>query len=62
RELIAAEPLARLDYLSVADPFTLGELDEVGEAAVLSTAVFIGNTRLIDNLVWPALDVLELKK
>ena len=50
--LITAEPLARLDYFSVADPDTLVELDEVGEKALLSTAVFFGKTRLIDNMIW----------
>ena len=52
RHLIAAEPLARLDYFSVADPDSLVELDEVEERALLSTAVFFGNTRLIDNMLW----------
>lgn len=51
--LITAEPLARLDYFSVAHPDTLIELDVVKEKAVLSTAVFFGKTRLIDNMLWP---------
>ncbi|MFO7682173.1 MAG: pantoate--beta-alanine ligase [Chloroflexota bacterium] len=50
---ITAEPLARLDYFSVAHPDTLIELDVVEEKAVLSTAVFFGKTRLIDNMLWP---------
>lgn len=53
--IIAAEPLARLDYLSVADPVTLAELTQVHEMALLSTAVFVGKTRLIDNMPWPSL-------
>ncbi len=50
---LAAEPLAHPDYVSVADPFTLQELDDAGNAreALASLAVRIGNTRLIDNLV-----------
>lgn len=52
--MIEAEPLARLDYISVAHPTTLQELEQVGEQAVLSTAVFIGKTRLIDNMLWQA--------
>lgn len=52
--MIEAEPLARLDYISVAHPITLQELEQVGEQAVLSTAVFIGKTRLIDNMLWQA--------
>ncbi len=53
--VIAAEPLARFDYLSAADPLTLAELAQVGEMALLSTAVFVGKTRLIDNMPWPSL-------
>jgi pantoate--beta-alanine ligase len=48
---LVAEPLARPDYVSVADPSTLEELDDSGNAgeALASLAVRIGNTRLIDN-------------
>lgn len=47
---IAAEPLARLDYASVADPETLQELDQVSGRALLSLAVRFGSVRLIDNV------------
>jgi pantoate--beta-alanine ligase len=50
RQVLAAEPLAHAEYVSVADPLTLQELGEVGSAALLSLAVRIGTTRLIDNL------------
>jgi len=50
KETVAAEPLARLDYASVADPRTLSELATVRDAALFSMAVFIGKTRLIDNM------------
>lgn len=53
RSTINAEPLARPDYVSVADPDTLQELDRVGEAALLSLAVRIGAVRLIDNIPLP---------
>jgi len=53
REVIQAEPLARLDYVSVADPETLQELDRVEDRALLSLAVYIGKTRLIDNILLP---------
>ncbi len=49
--LIAGEPLARIDYVSAADPSTLEELHGPAESALLSMAVFIGETRLIDNVV-----------
>ena len=50
-EMITAEPQARLDYVSVADTQTLAELDHIQDRALLSIAVFIGSTRLIDNMV-----------
>jgi pantoate--beta-alanine ligase len=48
-ETLATEPLARPDYVSVADATTLTELDRVAGPAVLSLAVRFGTTRLIDN-------------
>ena len=51
QEMIAAEPLARLDYVSVADPMTLAELKRVEAGALFSLAVFFGQTRLIDNVL-----------
>lgn len=53
RRTLAAEPLAHPDYVSVADPQTLQELDDSGGArsALASLAVRIGSTRLIDNFV-----------
>lgn len=50
-DIINAEPLARLDYVSAADPRALTELDHINDQALLSMAVFIGKTRLIDNMV-----------
>ncbi len=52
QEIIASEPLAACDYISVCDPSTLKELDRVGGAALVALAVRIGKTRLIDNLLW----------
>lgn len=48
---LAAEPLAQVQYVSCADYDSLEELDKVSGKALLSMAVFIGRTRLIDNLV-----------
>lgn len=47
---LAAEPLAEVDYASCADPDTLRELEGPAPHALLSLAVRIGRTRLIDNL------------
>ena len=51
QRIIQAEPLARLDYVSIANPDTLDELDVIEGPALASLAVVIGNTRLIDNIV-----------
>ncbi len=40
-----------LDYVSVADPDTLKELDVIGSGALVSLAARLGRTRLIDNLL-----------
>jgi pantoate--beta-alanine ligase len=48
--LIKKEPLARIDYVSISDPRTLEELSRVKGPALVSMAVYVGKTRLIDNL------------
>ncbi|MCJ7768954.1 MAG: pantoate--beta-alanine ligase [Dehalococcoidales bacterium] len=48
--LIRKEPLAAIDYVSITDTETLEELEEVKPPALLSLAVKIGETRLIDNV------------
>ncbi len=49
---IQGEPLARLQYVSCAAADTLQEIQgAISGQALLSMAVFIGKTRLIDNLV-----------
>ena len=50
-QVIASEPLAQMQYISCADYDTLRELEVVTGKALLSMAVFIGKTRLIDNFV-----------
>jgi pantoate--beta-alanine ligase len=49
RAELAGEPLADVDYVSVADGTTLAEADVVDGPALLSLAVRFGTTRLIDN-------------
>ena len=50
-DLIRKEPLAQVNYVSIADAETLDELDRVKPPALASLAVRIGKTRLIDNVV-----------
>ena len=47
--LISGEPLAKIEYVSIADAQTLEELPEIDRPALVSLAVRIGKTRLIDN-------------
>jgi pantoate--beta-alanine ligase len=49
-EIIAAEPMARPDYVSVADAHSLAELQRVSGPALALVAVWIGHTRLTDNM------------
>lgn len=49
--VLKSEPLAKVQYVSVADPDTLEELSGEVKRALLSMAVFVGETRLIDNMV-----------
>jgi pantoate--beta-alanine ligase len=56
-----ANEAGRLEYVSVADPITLHELDAPAERAVISLACRVGRARLIDNvLLGMTLDELAL--
>jgi pantoate--beta-alanine ligase len=54
RTILATEPLAEVDYVSVADGLTLEELDTIERPALASLAVRFGSTRLIDNEILDA--------
>jgi pantoate--beta-alanine ligase len=49
--LLKKEPLAEIDYISIANRETLGELIQITSSALVSLAVKIGSTRLTDNIV-----------
>jgi pantoate--beta-alanine ligase len=51
REAVALEPLAQLQYVSCADFDSLQEVEEIKGKTLLSMAVFMGKTRLIDNFI-----------
>ena len=50
RQVVAAEPLARLEYAEICHPVSLERVDLVTEPAVLAVAVWVGQVRLIDNV------------
>jgi pantoate--beta-alanine ligase len=58
REVLAQEPAFQLQYLSLIDNVTAEETSEDGlrpdHGAVLSLALKLGNTRLIDVVLLPA--------
>ena len=51
RDAFADEPLAELEYVSVADADTLTELSAIEGPALVSLAARVGGTRLIDNIL-----------
>jgi pantoate--beta-alanine ligase len=50
-DVIHGAPHARVDYVEIVDPETLETVGEIGEAALAVMAVYIGDTRLIDNRI-----------
>ena len=48
--IISESPLTKIEYLSISDLETLEELEVVDRPALISTAVRIGQVRLIDNV------------
>ncbi len=49
KELIEAEPLAKIDYVSMVDALTMQPVETVDRSVLIAMAVYIGKTRLIDN-------------
>ena len=49
--IIASEHLARIDYAEVVDPGSLEPVEKIDGEALVALAVYIGRTRLIDNLI-----------
>jgi pantoate--beta-alanine ligase len=50
RAMLEAVPGLAVEYVSVADPRTLGEMDTLSGEVLMSLAVKLGRTRLIDNM------------
>ncbi len=47
--IILEHPGTRIDYIFLGDPDSLEETGEILDQTLLALAVFVGNTRLIDN-------------
>lgn len=51
KKYISAEPLAKIDYVSVVDALSITPIDEYKGYVLTAIAVYIGKTRLIDNFI-----------
>lgn len=51
KQVLAEEPAVRVDYLEIVDPDTLDSLPSLSKQALIAVAAYVGNTRLIDNIV-----------
>ena len=51
REVIEKEPLAKIDYVELVDWNTLKPVNAVEDTVLMAVAVYIGKTRLIDNVI-----------
>ena len=49
RAVIEAEPLSKIDYVSVVDALTMQPVEKIDKNVLVAMAVYIGKTRLIDN-------------
>ncbi|MGL4424148.1 MAG: pantoate--beta-alanine ligase [Gemmataceae bacterium] len=54
REQLQAMPGSRVDYASIVDEDTLQPIETIHAPALAAVAVFVGSTRLIDNMVLAA--------
>ncbi len=53
KQVIAEEPAVRLDYFEIVDRNTLEPVAETSGGALVAVAAYVGETRLIDNIVLP---------
>lgn len=49
---INKEPLAKIDYVSIVDNNTMKNIKTIEDGSLIAVAVFIVNTRLIDNFIF----------
>lgn len=52
KEVIEAEPLAKIDYVKAVDAVSIVPVTEMAPPVLVAMAVYIGKTRLIDNFIY----------
>jgi pantoate--beta-alanine ligase len=62
RQIIAAEMGAEVDYAEIVDPDTLNPVNDLKRGALVAIACTIGKTRLIDNVLLPAIKAHSLSE
>jgi pantoate--beta-alanine ligase len=51
KSIIESEaPLSRIDYMEIVDRQTMEPIQTIDRPALAAVAIFLGNTRLIDNI------------
>jgi pantoate--beta-alanine ligase len=53
RQELASQPQVRLDYFEIVDPHSLDPIEDVSGGALAAVAAYVGQTRLIDNVLLP---------
>nr|WP_281347289.1 pantoate--beta-alanine ligase [Thermosulfuriphilus ammonigenes] len=51
RDFILSHPYTKIDYIELRDPKNLIEKKEISGPTLLAIAIFVGQTRLIDNII-----------
>jgi len=51
KNLILSYSSAKIDYIKITDPYTLEDVEKIEKKVLVALAVFIGTTRLIDNIL-----------
>ena len=50
--LFSPHPEARLEYFEITDPDTLTPVEHIAGPVLIAAAMWLGSTRLIDNMSW----------
>ena len=51
QDIIATEPMAKIDYIEMVDNNSIESINFIEDTVLVAMAVYIGNTRLIDNFI-----------
>ena len=51
KNLISSYSSAKIDYIKITDPYTLKDIEKIEKKVLVALAIFIGTTRLIDNIL-----------